>query len=113
MRALPIESTQSTGVHGLPAGDTRPYVGTKDITMMYSVVDIAGLNRISKRVLANAAGARDWDGRNAAAISAGTAADRSQHVRQYHRPASTVLAIFSRQQGSTVLVFHATGAGRE
>jgi len=37
------------------SGDVSPYVGVKDITMMYSVVDIAGLNRISKTVIQNAA----------------------------------------------------------
>lgn len=37
------------------SGDVRPYVGTKDITMMYSVTDIAGLNNVSRRILANAA----------------------------------------------------------
>jgi uncharacterized protein (UPF0261 family) len=56
MRALPI-GVPKVLVSTVAAGDTRPYVGTKDITMMYSVVDIAGLNRISTRVLANAAGA--------------------------------------------------------
>jgi len=56
MRALPI-GVPKILVSTVAAGDTRPYVGTKDITMMYSVVDIAGLNRISMRVLANAAGA--------------------------------------------------------
>jgi len=39
------------------SGDTRPYVGASDVTMMYSVVDIAGINSISERILSNAAGA--------------------------------------------------------
>ena len=56
MRALPI-GVPKVIVSTVASGDTRPYVGSKDITMMYSVVDIAGLNRISSRVLANAAGA--------------------------------------------------------
>jgi uncharacterized protein (UPF0261 family) len=56
MRALPI-GIPKIMVSTVAAGDTRPYVGTKDITMMYSVVDIAGINRISSRILANAAGA--------------------------------------------------------
>ena len=41
----------------MAAGDTRPYVGETDITMMYPVVDISGLNRLSRRILTNAAGA--------------------------------------------------------
>ena len=56
MRALPL-GVPKVLVSTVAAGDTRPYVGTKDLTMMYSVVDIAGVNRISARVLANAAGA--------------------------------------------------------
>ena len=39
------------------AGNVQPYVGTRDIAMMYPVVDIAGLNRISKQVIRNAGGA--------------------------------------------------------
>ena len=44
-------------VSTVASGDTRPYVGAVDVTMMYSVVDIAGINQISARILANAAGA--------------------------------------------------------
>jgi uncharacterized protein (UPF0261 family) len=56
MRALPL-GVPKVLVSTVAAGDTRAYIGTKDLTMMYSVVDIAGLNRISTKVLANAAGA--------------------------------------------------------
>jgi len=56
MRALPF-GVPKVLVSTVAAGDTRPYVGTTDLTMMYSVVDVAGVNRISARVLANAAGA--------------------------------------------------------
>ena len=44
-------------VSTVASGDTRPYMGAKDISMTYSVVDISGLNRISERILSNAAGA--------------------------------------------------------
>ncbi len=44
-------------VSTIASGDTRPYVGAKDVTMTYSVVDIAGVNAISAQILANAAGA--------------------------------------------------------
>lgn len=44
-------------VSTIVAGDTRPYVGTSDLTMMYPVVDIAGLNTLSISVLARAADA--------------------------------------------------------
>ncbi len=54
--ALPIGCPKIL-VSTIVAGDTRPYVGTSDLTMMYPVVDIAGLNSISIPVLARAADA--------------------------------------------------------
>lgn len=44
-------------VSTLASGQTRPYVGTKDITMMFSVADLEGLNKISIPILTNAAAA--------------------------------------------------------
>lgn len=54
--ALPIGCPKVL-VSTVVAGDTRPYVGTSDLTMIYPVVDIAGLNSISIPVLARAADA--------------------------------------------------------
>ncbi len=54
MQALPI-GVPRVVVSTVASGNVAPYVGPNDITMMYSVVDIAGLNRISRVVLANAA----------------------------------------------------------
>jgi uncharacterized protein (UPF0261 family)/ABC-type branched-subunit amino acid transport system ATPase component len=54
MRALPI-GTPKVMVSTMASGDTRPYVGPSDICMMYSVTDVQGINRISEKVLANAA----------------------------------------------------------
>jgi uncharacterized protein (UPF0261 family) len=54
--ALPIGCPKIL-VSTIVAGDTRPYVGTSDLTMMYPVVDIAGLNSLSVPVLARAADA--------------------------------------------------------
>jgi len=56
MRALPV-GVPKLMVSTMASGDTRPYVDIKDVTMMYSVVDISGINRLSSRILANAAGA--------------------------------------------------------
>ena len=56
MRALPV-GVPKLMVSTLASGDTRPYVGAVDVTMMYSVVDIAGINSVSARILSNAAGA--------------------------------------------------------
>ena len=54
MQALPV-GTPKVMVSTMASGDTRPYVGVKDIMMIYSVVDIAGLNSLSRKILANAA----------------------------------------------------------
>lgn len=56
MRALPI-GVPKLIVSTVASGNTRPYMGAVDITMMYSVVDIAGINRISERILSNAGSA--------------------------------------------------------
>ncbi len=56
MRALPV-GVPKLMVSTMASGDTRPYVGAADVTMMYSVVDIASVNQISAQILTNAAGA--------------------------------------------------------
>ena len=54
MRCLPI-GVPKVMVSTVASGNVAPYVGPNDIAMMYSVVDIAGLNSISRKVLGNAA----------------------------------------------------------
>jgi len=54
MRRLPI-GVPKVMVSTVASGDVKPYVGPSDICMMYSVTDISGINRISEKVLANAA----------------------------------------------------------
>ncbi len=56
MRALPF-GVPKLMVSTLASGQVKPYVGVRDILMMYSVVDLSGLNRISRIVLTNAANA--------------------------------------------------------
>ncbi|MEO7412285.1 MAG: Tm-1-like ATP-binding domain-containing protein [Opitutaceae bacterium] len=56
MRALPIGFPKLM-VSTLASGQTAPYVGTTDITMMPAIVDVSGLNRVSRVIFANAAGA--------------------------------------------------------
>ncbi|MFJ8667715.1 Tm-1-like ATP-binding domain-containing protein [Streptomyces sp. NPDC093600] len=53
MRALPL-GVPKVMVSSMASGDVSPYIGSADITMMYSVVDIAGVNRLSAPILANA-----------------------------------------------------------
>ena len=54
LRSLPVGLPKLL-VCTLASGDVRPYVGNSDIAMLYPVVDVSGLNRISRQVLANAA----------------------------------------------------------
>jgi uncharacterized protein (UPF0261 family) len=54
MRAMPI-GLPKVMVSTVASANVAPYVGANDITMMYSVVDVAGLNAVSRRVLSNAA----------------------------------------------------------
>ncbi len=54
MRALPI-GVPKLMVSTVASGNVAPYVGPSDIAMMYSVTDLAGLNQISRVILANAA----------------------------------------------------------
>ena len=56
MRALPLGFPKLM-VSTLAAGNTAPYLGTKDIVMMPSIADVAGLNRLSRLIFSRAAGA--------------------------------------------------------
>lgn len=56
MRALPY-GFPKVMVSTMASGNVGPWVDIKDITMMFSVTDILGLNRVSRKILANAAGA--------------------------------------------------------
>ncbi len=109
MRALPV-GVPKLMVSTLASGDTRPYVGAVDVTMMYSVVDIAGVNSISAQIMANAAGA-----------IAGMAKATVPPLE--HKPligasmfgVTTPGVTRARERleelGYEVLVFHATGTG--
>jgi uncharacterized protein (UPF0261 family) len=100
-------------VSTMASGDVSPYVGASDVTMMYSVVDIAGINQISRAVLGNAA----------AAIAAMAGAYRVREPAADDRPligasmfgVTTPAVDAARERlevlGYEVLVFHATGSG--
>ena len=62
MRALPL-GTPKLIVSAVAPRDLRPYVGGTDMTLMYAVTDIAGINRVSARILSNAAAADRGHGR--------------------------------------------------
>ena len=98
MRALPI-GVPKLMVSTMASGNVAPYVGPSDIAMMYSVTDVAGLNRISRRVLANAAGAIGGAFRQADSAAPGQrqpSRRRHQHVRRDHGPACSRCRCWSR-----------------
>jgi uncharacterized protein (UPF0261 family) len=109
MRALPV-GVPKLLVSTLASGDTRPYVGALDVTMMYSVVDISGVNRVSARIMTNAAGAI------AGMVgAAGPELDGKPLVAATMFGVTTPCVTTARERleelGYEVLVFHATGAG--
>jgi uncharacterized protein (UPF0261 family) len=110
MRDLPV-GVPKLIVSTVASGDTRPYVGAKDVTMMYSVVDIAGINQISAQILTNAAGAIAGMAK-AAAPAAGDARPLvGATMFGVTTPAVTRARERLEELGYEVLVFHATGTG--
>jgi uncharacterized protein (UPF0261 family) len=112
MRALPF-GVPKLMVSTLASGQVRQYVGVRDILMMHSVVDISGLNRISRTVLANAAHALAGMVANRPASEAARSEKRLIAATMFGVTTPCVEA--SRQaleaSGFEVLVFHATGTG--
>jgi uncharacterized protein (UPF0261 family) len=109
MRALPV-GVPKLLVSTVASGDTRPYVGAVDVTMMYSVVDISGVNRVSAQIMTNAAGAMagmvgakppENDGKLLVAAT----------MFGVTTPCVTTARERLEELGYEVLVFHATGAG--
>jgi uncharacterized protein (UPF0261 family)/ABC-type branched-subunit amino acid transport system ATPase component len=110
MRALPIGIPKMM-VSTVASGDVKPYVGPSDITMMYSVTDVSGINRISEKVLSNAAHAL-----------AGMISYASTQSSSDSRPAIGLsmfgvtttcvqAAAKALEEKFDCLVFHATGTG--
>lgn len=113
MRALPI-GFPKVMVSTLASGNVASYVGTKDIVMFPSIVDVAGLNRVSRTIFRNAAGA----------ICGMVSAAQSSHSADAGVRPIIVASMFGNtttcvndakalleSKGYEVLVFHATGSG--
>ncbi len=104
-------------VSTMASGDVSPYVGAKDVAIMYSVVDVAGINRISRLVLGNAAAAMAGmvAAQAAQAVSdASDAGDRpliAASMFGVTTPAVETARARLAELGYEVLVFHATGSG--
>lgn len=115
MQALPVGLPKLL-VSTMAGGDVSPYVGTTDVTLMYSVVDVAGINSISRQVLGNAAAA-------IAGMAGAYASRRSNHDGAQDKPlvAASMFGVTTpavdtarrrlTELGYEVLVFHATGSG--
>ena len=109
MRALPI-GVPKLMVSTMASGDTRPYVGPSDICMMYSVTDVQGINRISEKVLANAAHALAGMVTHPPAES--TITKPALGLTMFGVTTPCVQAVAKRLQDDfDCLVFHATGVG--
>jgi uncharacterized protein (UPF0261 family)/ABC-type branched-subunit amino acid transport system ATPase component len=109
MRVLPI-GVPKVMVSTMASGDTRPYVGPSDICMMYSVTDVQGINRISEKVLANAAHALAGMVINPPTESAIT--KPALGLTMFGVTTPCVQAVAKRLQDEyDCLVFHATGVG--
>lgn len=109
MQALPI-GFPKVMVSTMASGDVAPYVGVKDITMMYSVVDVAGLNRISRQVFCNAVGAIC----GMVEQTLPEAEDKpliTASMFGVTTPCVTAVREKLEAAGYEVLVFHATGSG--
>lgn len=110
MRALPI-GVPKVMVSTVASGNTSPYVGTSDIVMMPSVVDVAGLNSISTKIFTNAA----------FAIAGMVKFENSKVMEKKPLVAATMFGVtttcvtaareYLEDRGYEVLVFHATGIG--
>ena len=109
MRELPV-GVPKVMVSTLASGDVGAYVGSSDIAMLHSIVDIAGLNRVSRRVLGNAVGAVCGMAEQALP----EAADRplvAATMFGVTTPCVTRVRERLEAAGYETLVFHATGSG--
>ncbi|MFF8267032.1 Tm-1-like ATP-binding domain-containing protein [Streptomyces sp. NPDC016562] len=119
MRALPL-GVPKLMVSSMASGDVAPYVGSSDITMMYSVVDIAGINSVSGPVLTNAVEAIAGMAR---AYARACLAPRPPRLGAGARPlvAASMAGVTTAgvdaarerltELGYEVLVFHVSGTG--
>ena len=110
MRPLPIGFPKLV-VSTLASGNTAPYVGTSDIVMMPAVVDVQGLNRISRTILARAAGA--ICGMVEADVAPGRDDKPLVVASMFGNTTGCLEAAVPLMEaaGYEVLVFHATGTG--
>jgi uncharacterized protein (UPF0261 family) len=110
MRALPV-GLPKLMVSTVGSGNTVPYIGVCDITMMHSVVDVAGLNRVTMQVLANAAHAIAGMALRAPPAPAELKPTLGMTMFGVTTPCVTAVRTALEARGYECLVFHATGTG--
>jgi uncharacterized protein (UPF0261 family) len=111
MRRLPI-GVPKVMVSTVASGDVRPYVGPSDLCMMYSVTDVSGINRISERVLANAAHALAGMIAYAPRDTAVSESKSAIGLTMFGLTTTCVQAVTKQLEDRyDCLVFHATGTG--
>lgn len=112
MRALPY-GIPKVMVSTMASGDTRPYVGSRDIMMMYSVADIEGLNQLTRRILSNAALALVGMVSNEPPIEEEDRLTIGITMFGVTTPCAQRARAYLEDQGYETIVFHATGTGGE
>lgn len=110
LRALPVGRPKML-VSTMASGNVAPYVGASDITMMYSVTDVEGLNPISRQVLGNAAHALAGMIAHASSIDT-TSSKPALGLTMFGVTTPCIKLLTTQLQSSyECLVFHATGTG--
>jgi len=111
MRRLPI-GVPKVMVSTVASGDVKPYVGPADICMMYAVTDVSGINRISERVLSNAAHALAGMILNAPREGSQTTTKPAIGLTMFGVTTPCVQAVTKAlEEHYDCLTFHATGTG--
>lgn len=98
-------------VSTMAAGDTRPYVGITDLTLMYPVVDINGLNRISRTILTNAANACAAMAKSVPKPASGDPPVAAISMMGVTTRCGAAIEEQLRENGIEALTFHTTGVG--
>jgi len=110
MRALPV-GVPKLMVSTMASGDTEPYVGSRDIAMLYSVADIEGLNQLSRQVIANAALAMVGMVANEPDVEVEDRPTIGMTMFGVTTPCVQTARKILESKGYETIVFHATGTG--
>ncbi len=111
LRSLPV-GVPKLLVSTMASGNVRNFVGTSDVTLVYSVTDVQGLNRVSRKVLANAAAAMAGMVRGAVAAAAGPETPLvALTMFGITTPCVQRIQAALEAAGFETIVFHAVGSG--